>query len=80
MATLNAPEDSQSYWLAPYLNEVMFRHRVRNPANFVICFEQVIMDLKFLSAIVPAKETYLMVALESNERSGKTAEMYRYIF
>lgn len=41
----------------PYLHQVMFRHCVWYPADFVIGLEDVIMNLKFLSAIIPVKQS-----------------------
>ena len=41
----------------PYLNQVVLGHRVGYPTNFVVGFEDVIVNLKFLSAIISAEQT-----------------------
>lgn len=41
---------------SPYPHEVMRRHGVRYPADFVVGFEDVIVDLELLSAVIPGGE------------------------
>ena len=48
---------------APHLHQVVLGHGVRYPTDFVVRLEDVIVDLKFLSAIIPVKT-------EHNSRSG----------
>lgn len=42
--------------LCPYPHEVMRRHGVRYPADFVVGLEDVIVDLEFLSAVIPRRQ------------------------
>lgn len=36
-----------------HLDQMVLRHVVRDPPNFIVCTENVIMDLKLLSAVIP---------------------------
>lgn len=36
-----------------HLDQMVLRHVVRDPPNFIVCSENVIMDLKLLSAVIP---------------------------
>lgn len=55
-----------SLWAYPH--EVMRGHGVRYPADFVVGLEDVIVDLEFLSAVVPRRQGQgqrLWVAVDS---------------
>lgn len=42
--------------LCPYPHEVVLRHGVRYPTHFVVGLEDVIVDLEFLSAVIPGRQ------------------------
>lgn len=39
----------------PHLHQIVLGHSVGYAADFVVAFEDLIVDLKFLSAVVPVK-------------------------